>query len=68
MRFFRSEEHARRSQSTESSNVITLAQAAKLARAWYVTKLSPGWHRHTADEAEALFSELGFDREFWRLR
>ena len=68
MRFFRSEEHAHRSQAGESSTVITLAQVAKLARAWYVKKLTPGWRRHSADEAEALFTQLGFDREFWRLR
>ena len=68
MRFFRSEEHARRSQPGETSNVITLAQVAKLARAWYLKKLTPAWRRHTPDEAEALFTQLGFDREFWRLR
>jgi hypothetical protein len=68
MRFFRSEEHARRSQSSESSTVLTLAQAAKLARAWYVKKLTPAWRRHTAEEAEALFAQLGFDLDFWRLR
>ena len=68
MRFFRSEEHARRSQPSESSIVITLTQAAKLARAWYVKKLTPAWRRHTAEEAEALFAQLGFDLDFWRLR
>ena len=68
MRFFRSEEHARESQSGDSTDVITLEQVAKLARAWYVKKLTPGWRRHTPEEAEALFTQLGFDREFWRLR
>lgn len=68
MRFFRSEEHARKAQAGESSDVVTLAQAATLARAWYAKKLTPGWRRHTAEEAEALFARLGLDREFWRLR
>ena len=68
MRFFRSEEHARRSQPSDRSDVITLEQAAKLARAWYVKKLTPGWHRHTPEEAEALFAQLGLDGEFWRIR
>lgn len=67
MRFFRSEEHARRSQPSDSLTVITLAQTAKLARAWYVKKLTPGWRRHTPEEAQALFSQLGFDPAFWRL-
>lgn len=68
MRFFRSEEHARRWAQGGSSDVLTLDQAARLARAWYVKKLTKGWHRHTPEEAEALFAELGFDKEFWRLR
>src|ERR1700687_2246155 len=53
MRFFRSEEHAKRSQTSDSFDTITLAQAAQLARAWYVKKLTPGWRRRTAQEAEA---------------
>jgi hypothetical protein len=68
MRLFRSEEHAGRSRRGDSSQVITLDQAARLARAWYVKKLAPGWRRHTVEEAEALFAQLGFDKDFWRLR
>jgi hypothetical protein len=68
MRFFRSEEHARHWKQGNPSDVITLDQAARLARAWYVKKLTPGWRRHTVEEAEALFAQLGFDKEFWRLR
>ena len=68
MRLFRSEEHARRSQQGAASAVLTLDQAARLARAWYAKKLTPDWRRHTAEEAEALFAQLGFDRDFWRLR
>ena len=68
MRFFRSEEHARRSQQGGPTQLLTLYQAARLARAWYVKKLAPGWRRHTPEEAEALFSDLGFDQDFWRLR
>ena len=67
MRFFRSEEHARRHQQTTDADILTLAQAAALARAWYERKLTRGWRRHTAEEAEALFTRLGFDRAFWRL-
>ncbi len=69
MRLFRSEEHARRWQKdrTPASNILTLDQAARLAYAWYAKKLEPDWRRHTAAEATALFTELGFDAEFWRL-
>ncbi|HUQ40860.1 MAG TPA: hypothetical protein VM052_00015 [Candidatus Limnocylindrales bacterium] len=67
MRFFRSEDHARRAQQSAPSDTLTLEQAAKLARSWYAKKLTPGWRRHTPLEAAALFSELGLDPEFWRL-
>ena len=68
MRFFRSEDHARRWGQGGSSAVLTLDQAARLARAWYLKKLTRGWRRHTPEEAAALFERLGFDSEFWRLR
>ena len=67
MRLFRSEEHARKHQQTAEANILTLAQAAALARAWYERKLTRGWRRHSADEAQALFAKLGFDRSFWQL-
>jgi hypothetical protein len=47
--------------------VLTLDQAARLARAWYLKKLTPGWRRHTPEEAQALFAKLGLDMQFWRL-
>lgn len=68
MQLFRSEEHAKRAGAGERRNVLTLAQAAALAHAWYARKLAPDWRRHTADEAEALFRSLGLDPDFWRLR
>ena len=67
MRFFRSEDHVPRTPGSDIA-VLTLDQAARLAHAWYRTKMEPTWRRHTADEAEGLFAELGFDRSFWRLR
>ena len=71
MLLFRSEEHARRWRDRSGltgPDILTLQRAARLAHAWYARKLAPDWRRHTADEAEALFAELGLDPEFWRLR
>jgi hypothetical protein len=51
-----------------ASNVVSLEQAGLLAHAWYARKLDPDWRRHTRDEAEALFGELGLDPDFWSLR
>ena len=70
MLLFRSEEHARRWRERAKppqSTVLSLEQIARLAHAWYIRKLAPDWRRHTADEAEALFAELGLDPDFWRL-
>lgn len=68
--FFRSEDHAARYREREKvarATVLSLAQAAGLAFAWYERKLAPDWRRHTRDEAEALFAGLGLDRDFWSL-
>ena len=70
MLFFRSEEHARRWRERTSPphwTILSLDQIARLAHAWYARKLAPDWRRHTSDEGEALFAELGLDHEFWRL-
>jgi hypothetical protein len=69
MLLFRSEEHARRwreRRGLTGTDILTLGQAAALARAWYSRKLAADWRRHTAEEAEALFAALGLDPEFWR--
>ena len=67
MRLFRSEEHARHSSQSREFDILTLTQAAALARAWYAKKLAPDWRRHTAEEAEALFKKLGLNMKFWKL-
>jgi hypothetical protein len=70
MLLFRSEEHARRWRERRGltrADTLALRQAARLADAWYQRKLARDWRRHTVDEAEALFAELGLDAEFWRL-
>jgi Alkylmercury lyase len=47
--------------------VFPLEQAWRLAQAWYADRLSPGWRRRTAEEAEAVFASIGLTGEFWRL-
>ena len=71
MLLFRSEEHVARWRERArppASTVLSLEQGARLAHAWYGNKLAPDWRRHTVEEAEALFAELGLDPELWRLR
>ena len=47
---------------------MTPEQAWRLARAWYADKLDAQWRRKTAEEAEAVFAELGLTGSFWNLR
>lgn len=71
MLLFRSEEHVvrwRERARPPASTVLSIEQAAALADAWYRNKLAPDWRRHTAEEAQTLFAELGLDAAFWRLR
>jgi hypothetical protein len=71
MLLFRSEEHAggwREARGFPGATTLSVETGWKLARAWYSHKLEPDWRRHTVEEAEALFAELGLTGEFWRLR
>jgi alkylmercury lyase-like protein len=71
MLLFRSEEHAghwREAHGFPDARTLSLETGWKLARAWYARKLDPEWRRHTVEEAEALFAELGLAGDFWRLR
>ena len=71
MLLFRSEEHARswrEARGFPDAAMLSLATGWRLARAWYGRKLEPDWRRHTVDEAEALFADLGLTGDFWRLR
>lgn len=71
MLLFRSEEHVKNwlaRAHPPASTVLTLAQIAGLAHAWYANKLAPDWRRHSPEEAEVLFARLGLDPEFWGVR
>jgi len=47
---------------------VPLPQVAALARAWYGTHADPDWHKWTAEEAQAIFHQVGLKGEFWTLR
>jgi hypothetical protein len=48
--------------------VFDRATSWRLARVWYGDKLEPDWRRHSLEEAETLFADLGLAGDFWRLR
>ena len=71
MLLFRSEEHARSwrdARGFPGATTLSLETGWRLARGWYTRKLEPDWRRHTLEEAEALFADLGLAGDFWRLR
>ena len=68
---FRSEAHVARWCETRRiphGAVFSLEQGWRLADAWYRNRLDPDWRRRAPEEAEALFADLGFTGDFWRLR
>jgi len=70
MLLFWSEEHVEKwckDWNLSRGEVIALDKCCRLAQAWYTDRREPEWRRQTIDEAHALFSELGFTSEFWRL-
>jgi hypothetical protein len=71
MLLFWSEEHIEKwckDWNLPRGEVIPLDKCCRLAQAWYSPeRRAPEWRRRTTDEAEALFAELGFTSEFWRL-
>ena len=72
MLFFRSEEHIDRWCGTwrlPKGAVIPLKKGWDLARIWYdEDRRQPSWRRRTLEETEAVFRDLGFTSDFWRLR
>lgn len=71
MLLFRSEEHIDRwcrQRGLSRGATMTPEQCWRLAHAWYAQVLSPEWRRKTADEAQAVFAEIGLTSSFWDLR
>lgn len=46
---------------------MTVKQGWHLAQAWYADRLAEGWRRHTPEEAQKVFDEVGLMGPFWQL-
>lgn len=71
MLLFRDEEHVDRwcaAREMPRGALISPEKAWHLAQGWYRDKVKPDWRRHTLEEAEALFAEVGLMSAFWKLR
>jgi hypothetical protein len=71
MLLFWSEEHVEkwcRDWNLPRGEFLSLDKCWRLAKAWYgPDRRDLEWWRRTADETQALFSELGLTSPFWRL-
>jgi len=70
MVYLRSEEHLRRwldDNGWEPGATLTASNMNELARAWWWTRLDPGWMPRSAHESQSILDGLGLTGEFWQL-
>lgn len=71
MVFLRSEEHLQRwlaANGWEPGATLEPAKLNALARAWWWTRLDPGWRPRSVEESQAILDELELRGDFWALR
>lgn len=71
MVFLRSEEHLERwlgDNGYEPGATLTTPTLNALARRWWWTRLDADWSPRTADESQAILTELGLTGASWELR
>ena len=70
MVFLRSEEHLARwldANGWEPGATLSAPKLNELGRAWWWTRLDPGWRPRSREEAQAILDGLGLTGEFWAL-
>jgi len=70
MLFFRSEEKLKRwleSKNAARGASLSMDRIWELSRRWYQNRMSPEYHGRTAEQARAIFSELGLTSAFWQV-
>ena len=71
MVFLRSEEHLERwltANSWEPGATVPAPQMNELARAWWWSRLDPGWTPRSVEASQALLDGVGLAGDFWALR
>ena len=71
MVFLRSEEHAERwlaANGWEPGATVSAPQMNELARAWWWSRLDPGWRPRTVEESQEILDAAGLTGDFWALR
>lgn len=70
MVYLRSEEHLTRwlgDNGWEAGATITASQMNDLARAWWWSRLDPGWRPRLVQESQAILEAGGLTGDFWVL-
>ena len=65
---FRSDEEIEswlRRKGIERGAVLSLRRVWELAKRWYADRMSADFRGRTANEAQAIFRQLGLTGEFW---
>jgi len=71
MVFLRSEEHLSRwlgSHGWEPGASLSAPTLNVLARAWWWSRLDPGWRPRSVAESQEILDGLGLTGEFWALQ
>jgi hypothetical protein len=71
MVFLRSEEHLERwltANGWQPGATVPAPQMNELARAWWWSRLDPGWTPRAPDESQAILDGVGLTGDFWALR
>jgi hypothetical protein len=71
MVYLRSEEHLNRwlgSSGWEPGATLSSSKMNELARAWWGTRLDPGWRPRTLEQSQEILETVGLSGEFWSLR
>jgi len=70
MVYLRSEEHLARwldANGWEPGATLDATKMNELSRAWWWTRLDPGWRPRTARESQAILASLDLTGDFWQL-
>jgi hypothetical protein len=70
MVFLRSEEHLARwlgANGWEPGASMSAPQLNELARAWWWTRLDPGWRPRSREESQEILAAVGLTGAFWAL-
>jgi hypothetical protein len=68
MNLFRSEEHVERwLRGRSPGTTIPVTVLARLADAWWSSRLAPDWRPRLPGESQVILDDLGLTAAFWRL-